>query len=113
MFTYTQRAPLGACDRGRMPEATGGASAFTGTLVLLFDRVFTLREAADRLGMCLRQVRGHVAAGRLRAFDVGDGVERRALRVTDDDLEEFVRRRMLAPPMPRGRGGRRSSQGGR
>lgn len=84
------------------------APASAATFDLAFDKAFTLREVAERLGISLRQVQAHVADGRLVTVNVGRGLERKDLRVLDDDLEDFVRRlKSFGAPLPRRGGPRR------
>ncbi|UIY44213.1 hypothetical protein [Methylobacterium radiotolerans] len=58
-----------------------------------FERAFTLAEVSERLGISIRQVQAHVDDGNLVAVNVGRGRDRRDLRVLDEDLEGFARRR--------------------
>jgi len=68
-------------------------TAFASTFRL--GRVFALADVAERLGISLRQVQAHVADGTLAAINVGRGPVRRDLRVTDEALDDFARRRRL------------------
>lgn len=71
-------------------------SAYEAEIELRFGTVYTLKEVGEKLGISLRQVQAHVDDGSLVAVNVGRGDERRDLRVLDDDLEGFVRRRKTA-----------------
>ncbi|MGN8094159.1 helix-turn-helix domain-containing protein [Methylobacterium sp. 22177] len=64
-----------------------------GEVELHFERVFTIAEVSEKLGLSPRQVKAHIDDGNLIAVDVGRGKERRDLRILDEDLEGFVRRR--------------------
>lgn len=74
-----------------------------GNVELHFERAFTLAEVADKLGISLRQVQAHIDDRNLIAVNVGRGAERRDLRVLDEDLEGFIRRRKtgVVPPEKR------------
>lgn len=101
MYVLNWRAPPWACGREGLCPVPGSRAQLPGLLVFAFDQAFTLDEVAERLGVSLRQVQALVADGRLKAFDVGLGIDRRSPRVTDDDLEDFVRRhRIQQPPSP-------------
>lgn len=69
----------------------------TSPVTFEFERVFTIAEAAERLGISVSEAYQHVDDGSLSAFRVGRGSVRRHLRVTDDDLERFVRDRRVGP----------------
>ena len=100
MLAPFSRVPDPGRDCGDLPAET---------LDMAFDRVFTLREVAERLGISLRQVQHHVADGRLVAVNIGRGLERKDLRVLDDDLDAFARARKLPAaslPPRRSRAGR-------
>lgn len=91
MMIPLQRVPDPGCDGDPMPGGLMPGEPF----ILAFERAFTLSEVAERLGISLRQVQAHVADGRLAAVNVGRGLERKDLRVLDDDLDAFVRSRTL------------------
>jgi excisionase family DNA binding protein len=58
--------------------------------------LLTVQEAADRLGISVKTLRGHIRAGRLRYLSVGLGERRQAYRIEEGDLEAFkeaIRRR--------------------
>ncbi|GJD77383.1 helix-turn-helix domain-containing protein [Methylobacterium gregans] len=84
--------------------------AEAGEIALLLQGALTLQEVAERLGISLRHVQGHVDDGSLVAIDVGRGGDRRSLRVLTDDLEGFVKRRRTAvakaAPFPNALAGR-------
>lgn len=91
-------------DRAQECSAMSGWATF---LQFLFDRAYTVPEVAEKLAISPRQVQAHIDDGSLPAVDVGRGTDRRDLRILDEDLEEFLRRRKLvqAPsPGPRMRG---------
>ncbi|WP_201834930.1 helix-turn-helix domain-containing protein [Microvirga zambiensis] len=73
----------------------GGWTTF---LQFLFDRAYTVPEVAEKLAISPRQVQAHIDDGSLPAVNVGRGSDRHDLRILDDDLEAFVRRRKLVPP---------------
>lgn len=90
MFDLTRRDPDGAResvkarpDRDRL------------LIDLAFDRAFTLAEVSEKLGISLRQVQAHIDDGNLVAVNVGRGRDRRDLRILDEDLEGFARRRRI------------------
>ncbi|GJE19492.1 helix-turn-helix domain-containing protein [Methylobacterium marchantiae] len=80
-----------AADEGG--EVEGLPCGDGGEVDLHFERVFTIAEVSEKLGLCVRQVKAHIDDGNLIAVDVGRGKERRDLRILDEDLEGFVRRR--------------------
>lgn len=109
MTTMIQHVPLPGRERSRLPvsgladhlDLAGSVSALTEDFH--FERAFTLAEVAKKIGISLRQVQAHVDDGNLVAVNVGRGGERRDLRVLDEDLEGFMRRRKTgvvteAPP---------------
>ena len=49
--------------------------------------VYTLKEAAKRLGVCTKTLRREIDAGRLKAFFVG-----RQLRIRAAELEAYMKR---------------------
>jgi excisionase family DNA binding protein len=51
--------------------------------------LLTVREAADRLGISVKTLRGHIRTGRLRYLSVGLGERRQAYRIEENDLEVF------------------------
>lgn len=92
MHDLNKRAPVPARERdGLCPTKPTLALAVDGTFH--FDRAFTLAEVSERLGISLRQVQAHIDDGNLVAVNVGRGRDRRDLRVLDEDLEGFARRR--------------------
>lgn len=94
MFSaYEDVAPI-----GREGEAV--LTADLGEVVFHFDRAFTLAEVAEKLGISLRQVQAHIDDRNLIAVNVGRGTERRDLRVLDEDLEGFMRRRRTGAVPP-------------
>lgn len=48
--------------------------------------LFTYRQVAERLRVCVKTVRNYVKAGRLRATEISEGVR----RITERDYEAFV-----------------------
>ena len=92
MIELTRRDPDGAreSEGARLPDDRG--------LRFHFDRAFTLAEVSERLGISPRQVQGHSDDGNLVAVNVGRGRDRRDLRVLDEDLEGFARRRKTGVP---------------
>ncbi len=72
-------------------------------VVLHFERVYTVAEVAKKLSLSSDQVMKHINDHNLIAVNVGRGSERRILRILDEDLEGFVRRRRTGavPPEPR------------
>ncbi|WP_060847069.1 helix-turn-helix domain-containing protein [Methylobacterium aquaticum] len=76
--------------------ATARAGGPDAEIAFDFDRVFTVRETAERLGISPRQVEMHIADGTLAAVDVGRGSARRDLRILDEDLDRFVEARKVA-----------------
>jgi excisionase family DNA binding protein len=52
-------------------------------------RLLTVNEAAARLGISAKTLRGHIRAGRLRYLSVGLGERRQAYRIEENDLEAF------------------------
>lgn len=80
-----------------MPGSLPGIDDGGGEIAFHFGQAFTLQEAADRLGISLRQAEMHVADGSLGAINVGRGRQRRDLRILDDELERFVSSRRVAP----------------
>lgn len=92
MFAYECRAPMRGREREAMPAAWFDAEA-----VFEIGKAFRLPEAAEALGISLRQVQGHIADGTLAAVDVGRGAMRRDLRVMEEAIEEFARLRKVAP----------------
>lgn len=106
MYAYHERAPWPGREREAMPEPAMAVSRTDEDMDFRFDRAFTLQEAADRLGISLRQAEMHVADGSLAAVNVGRGSLRRDLRILDEDLDRFVAARKVAPvrsaaPVPR------------
>lgn len=97
MFAYSQRAPSPGCDRVGLPYGPLVVDRPLGAFDLHFERAFTLQEAADRLGISLRQAEMHVADGTLAAVNVGRGRLRRDLRVLDEELDRFVEARKVVP----------------
>jgi excisionase family DNA binding protein len=49
----------------------------------------TVKQAANRLGISVKTLRGHIRAGRLRYLSVGLGERRQAYRIEENDLEVF------------------------
>ncbi|POR42371.1 helix-turn-helix domain-containing protein [Methylobacterium sp. V23] len=92
MHDLNRRAPMSARERAdlcpnKLISSPGGDVSFH------FDRAFTLAEVSERLGISLRQVQAHIDDGNLVAVNVGRGRDRRDLRILDEDLEGFARRR--------------------
>lgn len=86
IIAYQHAAPL---ER----EGEAVPAGRSGEIIFHFDRAFTLDEIAEKLGISPRQVQAHIDDGSLVAVNVGRGKERKNLRVLDEDLEGFVRRR--------------------
>ncbi len=97
MYAYHERAPAPGREREAVSEAAMATFPSEGDMDFRFDRAFTLQEAADRLGISLRQAEMHVADGSLTAVNVGRGSLRRDLRILDEDLDRFVAARKVAP----------------
>lgn len=98
MTMMTQRAPLTGRDHSRSPVCQDEVTDFAGGTFapsddLHFERAFTLTEVAERTKMSPRQVQAHIDDGSLVAVNVGRGDVRQRLRVLDEDLEGFMRRR--------------------
>lgn len=72
----------------------------TAHLTFAFEKVFTIAEAAEKLGISTSETYHLIQDGSLSAFRVGRGAVRRHLRVTDEDLERFVRDRRVGPAVP-------------
>ena len=71
----------------------------TAHLTFAFEKVFSVAEAARKLGISVSQTYHHIQDGTLTAVNLGRGKVRRDLRVTDEDLDAFVRaRRVEAVP---------------
>lgn len=70
-------------------ESLGPEEAFE----MLMASALGLKDVAARLGISLRQVQAHVDDGSLIAVNVGRGDVRRDLRVLEEDLEGFLKRR--------------------
>lgn len=73
------------------------------------DRLLTIGESADRLGVSLRTVKRWISDGDLKPLDLNGGKkQRRILRISESDLEAFARRgeqkpresRRLTRPLP-------------
>lgn len=60
-------------------------------------KAFTVEEFAELFGISVSQVLAHVGDGTLRAVDVGRGPQRRDLRITDEAVEDFVRKKTVSP----------------
>lgn len=56
------------------------------------DRYQTVRELAERLEVAEATVRQWIRSGELRAIDIGKG-----WRISDSDLERFLKDRETAP----------------
>lgn len=69
-------------------------------VVLHFERVYTVAEVAKKLVLSADQVMKHINDHSLVAVNVGRGSERRDLRILDEDLEGFVRRRRTGAVPP-------------
>jgi excisionase family DNA binding protein len=52
-------------------------------------RLLTVKEAADRLGISVKTLRGHVRNGRLRYINVGLGERRHSYRIDEIAIDEF------------------------
>jgi len=63
------------------------------------DRLLTVADAAERLGIAVAVVLAHIRAGRLRASNVGLGSVRPRWRIRGEDLEEFLAARQVARPV--------------
>ncbi|KTS53130.1 hypothetical protein NS230_07810 [Methylobacterium indicum] len=74
------------------PVDAGDPSA-GGAFELLMATTLTLHDVAERLAISFRQVQAHVDDGSLIAVNVGRGGQRRDLRVLEEDLEGFLKRR--------------------
>lgn len=88
MFDLTRRDPNGARE-SVAARLNGGV----GDIELHFDKAYTLAQVAEKLSLDVRQIQKHIDRGHLVAVDVGCGTERRNLRILDEDLEGFARRR--------------------
>lgn len=105
MYAYGWHAPAGV----REGEVVPGCGQATRELDLPIGKAFTLADVAETLGISLRQVQAHVADGSLAAFNVGRGTDRRDLRVLEEELDDFARkRRVVGRPLPQGRPVRRA-----
>jgi len=51
-------------------------------------RLLTVYEVAQRLGVCVRSVRGYIKRGALHVIRLG-----RSVRVAENDLADFILRR--------------------
>ncbi len=71
----------------------------TAHLTFAFEKVFTVAEAAEKLGISPSETYHLIQDGSLSAFRVGRGAVRRHLRVTDEDLDRFVEARRVAPAL--------------
>ena len=56
------------------------------------------REVAERYRVSVDKVVGWIRVGKLRAFNVGDGLKRPRWRVLPADLTAFETERMATPP---------------
>lgn len=117
MTTMTRRAPLPGRDHPRSALFQGEVADFAGGTFappddLHFERAFTLAEVAERTKMSPRQVQAHIDDGSLVAVNVGRGDVRQRLRVLDEDLEGFMRRRRTGavPDIPTAKGARRRKE---
>ena len=54
------------------------------------DGLKTLAQAARRLGISIRTLRGLITSGELRYVNVGRGKQRERVMFTDSDLDDFV-----------------------
>ncbi|KQP51106.1 hypothetical protein ASF41_13025 [Methylobacterium sp. Leaf111] len=93
MSAYRTRDLIEAHDGGTMPAEGIGTKGYEARIELRFGIAYRLPDVAEKLGISLRQVQAHIDDGSLVAVNVGRGDERRDLRVLDDDLDGFVRRR--------------------
>lgn len=57
------------------------------------QRLYSVEQVADRLGLHVRTVRGYVRDGRLKAVRIG-----KQYRIAHEDLEEFTGRPVTGPP---------------
>lgn len=69
-------------------------------------QLFTLNEAAERLGTSHDSVRRLIDGGELEAIDVSAGGTRPRLRVSETALGDFISRRTLPKPQARPRAAR-------
>ena len=81
-------------------EGDFGRPVVSDEIVLHFERVYTVAEVAKKLSLSSDQVMKHINDHSLVAVNVGRGSERRDLRILDEDLEGFVRRRRTGAVPP-------------
>lgn len=86
-----------AHDQEVMADTGRGPPDYEARVELQFGVAYTLDEVAQKLGISKRQVFEHIRDRNLVVVDVGRGSTRRDLRVLDDDLEGFARRRRVGP----------------
>ncbi|PXW61482.1 helix-turn-helix domain-containing protein [Methylobacterium sp. B4] len=72
----------------------------TAHLTFAFEKVFSVAEAARKLGISTSETYHLIQDGSLSAFEIGRGSVRRHLRVTDEDLDRFVAARRVVPLLP-------------
>ena len=53
----------------------------------------TKQEASERLAISMRTLEGIIARGQIKAYRIGP----KCVRIDEDDLEEYVRARQVAP----------------
>ena len=64
---------------------------------MMHDRMYSVEEVADHLGLHVRTVRGYIRTGRLKAVRIG-----KQYRIAEADLEELTGRARLAESRPAG-----------
>lgn len=93
MYEQMMRGLPEACEGEGVPGAGHGAIGYEAEIELRFGKAYRLKEVEEKLGISKRQVQALIDDGSLVAVNVGRGRERRDLRVLEDDLAGFVRRR--------------------
>lgn len=71
----------------------------------------TVAQVAEQLGVGEDVIRGHIAAGRLRAANVGLGTERPRWRIQPEAIEQFLALRTATPAPAARRSSRKAAAG--
>ena len=98
MSAYPTRGLAEARHGEAMPDHGYGSPGYEAEILLRVGTAYRLSEVMERIGVSRRQVQALIDDGSLVAVNVGRGHERRDLRVLEDDLAGFLRRRSTATP---------------
>ncbi|MCJ2130981.1 helix-turn-helix domain-containing protein [Methylobacterium sp. E-045] len=79
--------------RGWKPRSEPSPEAATSAL----GKAMTIQEVAKLLACSEKQIENFIADGEITVFNIGRGKIRQSLRVTDEAVASFIRRRMVKP----------------